>query len=94
MDHFKALSVGKWVRAQGRIEEDTFVRDLVMMMSDIEEIKRHLNKIKQKISVEFHLHTSMSQMDGILILVHMLNKLLNGAPSFSSNRSQRSTSFS
>ena len=36
-----------------------------MMMSDIEEIKRHLNKIKQKISVEFHLHTSMSQMDGI-----------------------------
>lgn len=39
LDHFKALSVGKWVRAQGRIEEDTFVRDLVMMMSDIEEIK-------------------------------------------------------
>jgi DNA polymerase III alpha subunit (gram-positive type) len=32
--------VGKWVRAQGRIEEDTFVRDLVMMMSDIEEIKK------------------------------------------------------
>ncbi|MFC1451267.1 OB-fold nucleic acid binding domain-containing protein, partial [Bacillus cereus] len=29
LEHFKALSVGKWVRAQGRIEEDTFVRDLV-----------------------------------------------------------------
>ena len=28
LDHFKALSVGKWVRAQGRIEEDTFVRIL------------------------------------------------------------------
>ena len=51
LNHFKALSVGKWVRAQGRIEEDTFVRDLVMMMSDIEEIKRHLNKIKQKRNV-------------------------------------------
>ena len=37
--------------AQGRIEEDTFVRDLVMMMSDIEEIKRRLNKIKQKRNV-------------------------------------------
>ena len=49
--HFKALSVGKWVRAQGRIEEDTFVRDLVMMMTDIEEIKRHLSKIKLKKSV-------------------------------------------
>ena len=51
LNHFKALSVGKWVRAQGRIEEDTFVRDLVMMMSDIEEIKRRLNKIKQKRNV-------------------------------------------
>lgn len=46
LDHFKALSVGKWVRAQGRIEEDTFVRDLVMMMSDIEEIKKHQKKTK------------------------------------------------
>ncbi len=46
--HFKALSVGKWVRAQGRIEEDTFVRDLVMMMSDIEEIKKQQNKINLK----------------------------------------------
>ena len=35
LEHFKALSFGKWVRAQCRIEEDTFVRDLVMMMSDI-----------------------------------------------------------
>ena len=88
MDHFKALSVGKWVRAQGRIEEDTFVRDLVMMMSDIEEIKKTPKQDKAEDKrVEFHLHTSMSQMDGILILVHMLNKLLNGAPSFSSNRS-------
>lgn len=49
--HFKALSVGKWVRAQGRIEEDTFVRDLVMMMSDIEEIKKLQNKIKLKTNV-------------------------------------------
>ncbi|KYH14661.1 PolC-type DNA polymerase III [Staphylococcus kloosii] len=64
--HFKALSVGKWVRAQGRIEEDTFVRDLVMMMSDIEEIKKvsKQDKADEK-RVEFHLHTSMSQMDGI-----------------------------
>ena len=66
LDHFKALSVGKWVRAQGRIEEDTFVRDLVMMMTDIEEIKKtpKQDKAEEK-RVEFHLHTSMSQMDGI-----------------------------
>lgn len=66
LNHFKALSVGKWVRAQGRIEEDTFVRDLVMMMSDIEEIKKtpKQDKAEEK-RVEFHLHSSMSQMDGI-----------------------------
>ena len=66
LNHFIALSVGKWVRAQGRIEEDTFVRDLVMMMSDIEEIKKtpKQDKAEEK-RVEFHLHSSMSQMDGI-----------------------------
>ncbi|WP_454310100.1 PolC-type DNA polymerase III [Staphylococcus hominis] len=66
LNHFKALSVGKWVRAQGRIEEDTFVRDLVMMMSDIEEIKKtpKQDKAEEK-RVEFHLHSSMSQMDGV-----------------------------
>ena len=66
LNHFKALSVGKWVRAQGRIEEDTFVRDLVMMMLDIEEIKKtpKQDKAEEK-RVEFHLHSSMSQMDGI-----------------------------
>ena len=35
-----------------------------MMMSDIEEIKSD-KKIRLKKSVEFHLHTAMSQMDGI-----------------------------
>lgn len=66
LDHFKALSEGKWIRAQGRIEEDMFIRDLVMMMSDIEEIKRSPKQDKaEEKRVEFHLHTSMSQMDGV-----------------------------
>ncbi|WP_105992399.1 PolC-type DNA polymerase III, partial [Staphylococcus agnetis] len=66
LEHFKALSEGKWIRAQGRIEEDMFIRDLVMMMSDVEEVKRapKLDKADEK-RVEFHLHTSMSQMDGV-----------------------------
>ncbi len=57
LEHFKALSVGKWVRAQGRIEEDTFIRDLVMMMSDIEEeIKKATKKDKaEEKRVEFPL---------------------------------------
>ncbi|WP_460905597.1 PHP domain-containing protein, partial [Staphylococcus aureus] len=66
LEHFKALSVGKWVRAQGRIEEDTFIRDLVMMMSHIEEIKKATKNDKaEEKRVEFHLHTALCQMDGI-----------------------------
>ena len=52
-------------RAQGRIEEDSFVRDLVMMMSDIEIKKTPKRDKADEKRVEFHLHTAMSQMDGI-----------------------------
>ena len=49
-----------------------------MMMTDIEEIKRHLSKIKQEKRVEFHLHTSMSQMDGIPNISAYVNQAQNG----------------
>ena len=50
LEHFKALKVGTWVRAQGRIEQDQFIRDLVMMMTDIHEIKKSpkLDKADEK----------------------------------------------
>ena len=31
---------GMWVRAQGSIQNDTFVRDLVMIANDINEISK------------------------------------------------------
>lgn len=66
LDHLSSLKVGDWVRAQGRIEQDTFIRDLVMMMSDIEKINKVQKQDKSENKrVEFHLHTAMSQMDGI-----------------------------
>ncbi|WP_414739351.1 PolC-type DNA polymerase III [Macrococcoides canis] len=66
LEHFESLKTGDWVRVQGRIEMDTFVRDLVMMMDDIEAIKKPEKQDKaQDKRVEFHLHSAMSQMDGI-----------------------------
>ncbi|WZE71914.1 PolC-type DNA polymerase III [Macrococcus psychrotolerans] len=66
LEHFESLKIGDWVRVQGRIEMDTFVRDLVMMMDDIEAIKKPEKQDKaQDKRVEFHLHSAMSQMDGI-----------------------------
>ncbi|WP_108669657.1 PolC-type DNA polymerase III [Peribacillus acanthi] len=59
---------GMWLRVQGSIQNDTFVRDLVMIASDINEIKapgrKDLAPDGEK-RVELHLHSPMSQMDAV-----------------------------
>ncbi len=62
----KQVSKGMWVRARGSIQNDTFVRDLVMIANDINEVKpkERIDKVEEK-RVELHLHTTMSQMDGL-----------------------------
>ncbi|WP_050614812.1 PolC-type DNA polymerase III [Bacillus testis] len=61
-----AVKKGMWLRAQGSIQNDTFIRDLVMMANDINEIKapQRLDTSEEK-RVELHLHTPMSQMDAV-----------------------------
>ncbi|MED1202038.1 PolC-type DNA polymerase III [Heyndrickxia acidicola] len=57
---------GMWLRARGSIQNDTFVRDLVMIANDLNEIKprsRKDNAPEGEKRVELHLHTPMSQMD-------------------------------
>ncbi|MGE8204047.1 PolC-type DNA polymerase III [Heyndrickxia sp. NPDC080065] len=59
---------GMWVRARGSIQNDTFVRDLVMIANDINEVKPKLRVDKapeNEKRVELHLHTPMSQMDAV-----------------------------
>ena len=59
---------GMWVRAQGSIQNDTFVRDLVMIANDINEISKvgRLDKAPEgEKRVELHMHTPMSQMDAV-----------------------------
>ncbi|MEI5906214.1 PolC-type DNA polymerase III [Bacillus spongiae] len=62
------LKKGMWIRARGSIQNDTFVRDLVMIANDLNEITPVLRKDKApegEKRVELHLHTPMSQMDAV-----------------------------
>lgn len=65
----QALKKGAWVRARGSIQNDTFVRDLVMIAQDIMEIfpaVRQDTAPEGQKRVELHAHTMMSQMDAVV----------------------------
>ncbi len=65
---FQYVKKGMWVRVRGSIQNDTFVRDLVMIGNDINEIKpvgRKDTASDDEKRVELHLHTPMSQMDAV-----------------------------
>ncbi|WP_203362340.1 PolC-type DNA polymerase III [Bacillus sp. REN10] len=62
------MKKGMWVRARGTVQNDTFVRDLVMIANDINEISpvtRQDTAPEEEKRVELHLHTPMSQMDAV-----------------------------
>ncbi|MBP3952001.1 PolC-type DNA polymerase III [Bacillus suaedae] len=65
----QAIKKGMWVKVRGGIQNDTFVRDLVMIGNDVNQIsateKQDTAPVDEK-RVELHLHTTMSQMDGIV----------------------------
>ncbi|MBS4198992.1 PolC-type DNA polymerase III [Bacillus sp. FJAT-49732] len=59
---------GMWVKVRGSVQNDTFVRDLVMIANDINEVKpkTRLDLAKDGSKrVELHLHSPMSQMDAV-----------------------------
>jgi DNA polymerase III subunit alpha, Gram-positive type len=65
---YKHIKKGMWVKARGSIQNDTFVRDLIMIGNDINEVKplgRRDTAPENEKRVELHLHTPMSQMDAV-----------------------------
>ncbi|TCP30297.1 DNA polymerase III catalytic subunit PolC type [Scopulibacillus darangshiensis] len=63
------LKKGMWVKVRGGVQNDTFVRDLVMIGNDIQEIlpNKKLDQAPEgEKRVELHAHTAMSQMDAVL----------------------------
>lgn len=64
--NFQNVKKGMWVKVRGSIQNDTFVRDLVMIGNDINEIKPiERQDTSSEKRVELHLHTPMSQMDAV-----------------------------
>ena len=77
----KTMKKGAWVRARGSIQNDTFVRDLIMMAQDIMEVSpiiRQDNAPEDRKRIELHAHTTMSQMDAVASASALLHKLQNG----------------
>ncbi|GAA0370009.1 PolC-type DNA polymerase III [Alkalibacterium iburiense] len=65
---FDLLKPGLWVKVRGSIQEDTFMRDLVMNAQDITQTFHESRKDtypEDEKRIEFHAHTNMSQMDAI-----------------------------
>ncbi|MCG1020684.1 PolC-type DNA polymerase III [Sutcliffiella horikoshii] len=64
----QAVKKGMWLKVRGSIQNDTFVRDLVMMANDINEFKGKEivdTAPEGEKRVELHLHTPMSTMDAV-----------------------------
>jgi DNA polymerase-3 subunit alpha (Gram-positive type) len=67
-ERFTRMQKGMWVKVRGGVQNDTFVRDLVLMARDIEEIVPLVKQDKAtegEKRIELHTHTTMSQMDAI-----------------------------
>ncbi|WP_423410057.1 PolC-type DNA polymerase III [Heyndrickxia sp. MSNUG] len=65
---YQRVTKGMWLKVRGSIQNDTFVRDLVMIGNDINEIKakgRIDSAPEGEKRVELHLHSPMSQMDAV-----------------------------
>ncbi len=73
-----ALSVGEWYKFRGYIKHDIRLNDYSFNIRDIERMdkktQRRIDDAKEK-RVELHVHTVMSQMDGLIEPKKLLKKL-------------------
>lgn len=66
---FDQLKKGMWIKARGSIQTDMYSNELAMMANDINEVKVETRKDsaeEDEKRVEFHAHTTMSQMDAVI----------------------------
>lgn len=76
----EAVRKGIWVKVRGGIQNDTFVRDLVMIGNDLTQITPELRKDEApegEKRVELHAHTQMSQMDAVSSVNGLISQAAN-----------------
>ncbi len=76
----KGLKTGNWFKIRGRVQDDAYSKELVMMANDIICIKpKDGNKIvdnEEEKRIELHAHTKMSQMDGLADEVSLVKQAM------------------
>jgi len=76
----KSLKPGNWFKMRGRVQDDAYSKELVMMANDIIAIKpKDSNKIvddAEEKRIELHAHTKMSQMDGLADEVALIKQAM------------------
>lgn len=69
------IKKGMWVKVRGSVQNDTFVRDLVLLANDVNEIKpKEREDTAEEKRVELHLHTPMSQMDAVTSVTKLIEQ--------------------
>lgn len=65
-DVIAAVKEGKWFAVRGDVKMDSFERGLVMMVNDIDEREKPMRQdTAERKRIELHMHTNMSEMDGV-----------------------------
>ncbi len=74
---FAAIKKGMWFKVRGSIQEDTYMRDLVMNVQDMTEVsheERKDNMPGDSKRVELHTHSNMSQMDATNTITDLVSQ--------------------
>lgn len=74
---FAQFKEGMWLKVSGSVQEDRFVKDLVLIARDIQETfheKRKDTAAEDEKRVELHAHTTMSQMDATITASDVINQ--------------------
>lgn len=72
---FEVLEAGDWVIIEGRVEYDEFTKDMVLNIRNLTAVnKKPKRDNADKKRVELHLHSAMSQMDGMTSVTEYIKR--------------------